>query len=174
MTNAPEDRDLVRAFLGRGDEAAFRVLFRRHTPAMFLLASRLLGGADRGAEDAVQEAWSRAARRLSVFRAESTLRTWLCGIVVRCCREMLRRRRPETELDLEMAAGGGPEGEEAFELERVLARLPDGFREIVVLHDLEGYTHREIGVRLGIRPGSSKSRLSRARAALRESLGIRR
>jgi RNA polymerase sigma-70 factor (ECF subfamily) len=165
----PNDTELVRAFVRGGDEEAFRALFRRHTPAMFALASRLLGGAERGADDAVQEAWSRAARRLGGFRGESALSTWLGGIVVRCCREALRRRRPQDDAGPEPAGRPRPL-EAAIDVGRALEALPDGMREVVVLHDVEGWSHREIAARLGIRTGSSKSRLSRARELLRERL----
>jgi RNA polymerase sigma factor (sigma-70 family) len=168
---ALSDRELAARFVAHRDERAFRELFGRHTPALYRLAVRLLGGAGRGAEDAVQEAWLRAARRLGVFQWRSSLRTWLCGITVNCCREELRERP---------SCAPAPDGGEAvqqphpsalgLDLEQAILALADGYREVFVLHDLEGWTHDEIATRLGIAIGTSKSQLSRARRALRRHL----
>src|SRR5262249_40840337 len=81
------DRALVEGFLARRGEADFLALYRRHTPALLGLASRLSGRPPREAEDLVQEAWLRAAPALSAFRWESSLRTWLSGFVVNVWRE---------------------------------------------------------------------------------------
>ena len=181
-----DERREVDRFLAARDESSFRAIYRRHTPALLLLARRLLGPGPRSlgeggaaasdAEDAVQETWVRAVRRLSEFRWESRLRTWLASITVNCCRELARRRaaRPEAEL-LEPdeiptwpATAGDPESREF--LESLVRALPEGYRQILVLHDLEGYTHEEIGELLGIHAGTSKSQLSRARKTLRSWL----
>jgi RNA polymerase sigma-70 factor (ECF subfamily) len=160
------DRGLVEEFLRRGDEAAFRALFARHTPAMYGLAIRLLGGAGREAEDVVQESWLRACQSLDRFAWRSGLGTWLVGITINCARETLRRRVPEFPLDREPSTGPATPGER-LDLERALAALPDGYRAAIVLHDLLGLTHAEVGDRLGIDAGTSKSQLWRARRALR-------
>lgn len=73
-------------------------------------------------------------------------------------------------MDGSAASDGAADPVRTIDVECAIAALPDGLREVVVLHDIEGYSHREIGARLGIRPGSSKSRLSRAREALRRRL----
>ena len=157
----------------------FGQLYRAHTPAMYLLALRLLGGAQASAEDAVQEAWIRAIRALSDFRWQSSLRTWLCGIAINCCREAMRRNRHalatlgSEEFDaLELPAP--PQSSAGGDLETLIRALPDGYREVLVLHDVEGYTHEEIAAQLGIEIGTSKSQLSRARATLRRRLGSER
>jgi RNA polymerase sigma-70 factor (ECF subfamily) len=171
------DETLVRSFLARREEDAFRGLFRRHTPALFRLALRLLGGDRAGAEDAVQEAWMRAVARLPEFRFESALRTWLSGFVVNCCRESSRRpgaRLPEAPLAATgLAAAPHGEPERALDLERAVLSLADGYRAVFVLHDLMGFTHREIARRLEIEEGTSKSQLFLARRALRSRLGER-
>lgn len=150
---------------------SFRALYRAHTPALLMLAQRLLRGHHADAEDAVQEAWVRAVRLLPAFRGESSARTWLCGIVINCCREMLRRRKPLSDLS---AAGDVPApptpSASTHDLESLLRALPDGYREVLVLHDVEGYTHEEIAASLDISDGTSKSQLSRARATLRRWL----
>jgi RNA polymerase sigma factor (sigma-70 family) len=160
------DRGPLQAFLERRDEASFLVLYRRHTPYLYRLALRLLSWRRAEAEDAVQETWLRATGRLAEFRGEASLRTWLAGFAINCCRERLRRteRVPSPGTDRPPA---GPAAEDRLDLERGIAALPDGYREVLVLHDLEGYTHEEIGLHLGIAVGTSKSQLSRARADLR-------
>lgn len=172
MTSEHEtpDRHLVTRFLTHRDEEIFRELYRRHTPALYLMALRLLGGSGKGAEDAVQETWIRAVRGLSGFRWEASLRTWLTGIAIRTCREALRNAGPAGRLTGDEAAPGGavaPPGPGVIDMERAVRSLPDGAREVLVLHDIEGLTHEEIGERLGIQAGTSKSQLHKARRALR-------
>ena len=133
-----DDRRLVSAYLRSRDEAAFRALFHRHTPALYLLALRLEGGRSSEADDVVQEAWVRAIARLSAFEWRSALRTWLAGFVVRCSRE-LRRRPAAGPLDDEIVGLDEAHPDTRLDLERALRRLPDGYREVVVLHDCEGW-----------------------------------
>jgi RNA polymerase sigma-70 factor (ECF subfamily) len=162
------ERALAERFWREGDEAAFRLLHRLHTPLLYRVAVRLAGGA---AEEVVQEAWLRAARGLPAFRWESRLATWLVGIVVNCARE--RRREPPLADDAGLGEAAAPAArlDERIDLERALARLADGYRTVVVLHDVEGRSHEEIAAILGIEPGTSKSQLSRGRRLLRDWLG---
>jgi RNA polymerase sigma-70 factor (ECF subfamily) len=169
-----EDRSLVDAVARTGDEAAFRVLYRRHTPALYRLAFRLGGGDEPWAEELVQRAWIRAVEGLATFGWRSALSTWLGGIAVNCARELWREGRGRDEsLDEEEhpASNASPAGaEDRIDLDRAIERLPRGYRQVFVLHDVEGYTHEEIGGLLGIEPGTSKSQLSHARRRLRASL----
>ena len=165
----PIDADLLDAFARDGSERAFLALYDRHAPAMFALAYRMMGGNEADAADVLQDAWMRVLPRLSRFRGESTLRTWLCGFVVNCCRE--RFRGPvfdDAPEPIDSTAF-----EHALDLESALRALPPGARAVVILHDVEGYTHREIAAALGIDEGTSKSQLSRGRAALRRRLDPR-
>ncbi len=166
------DRELAAQFLRTRDEVSFRALFRAHSPALLMLALRMLGGAQADAEDAIQETWIRAIQQLPQFRWESSLRTWLCGIAINCCREVLRRRKPSVELDAESVAPKREATGLALDLESALRALPDGYREVLVLHDVEGYTHEEVSSLLGITSGTSKSQLSRARATMRRWLHL--
>ena len=162
---SPDDRTLER--LRRGDEAAFRELYRLHTPRLFAVALRLLSRrAD--AEDAVQEGWLRAVRGLAGFRGESAFATWLTGIVIRCALEALRKRGPAYSGSAEATVNHAPHL--ALDLERAIAALPDGYRTVLMLHDVEGLTHDEIAGLLEIEPGTSKSQLFHARRALRDHL----
>ena len=167
-----DDLALVERFLrGRGEDA-FRALYRAHTPALYALALRLTGGDEGEAEDLVQESWVRALTALRSFRAQSALRSWLCGVLVNVRRGRIRVDwRTIDALDAEpLAEATSPD--DAIDLERAIATLPDGARDVYVLHDVEGYTHREIANLLGIVEGTSKSQLNRARVLLRSSLPL--
>jgi RNA polymerase sigma-70 factor (ECF subfamily) len=172
-----DDRALAGAVAGSRDEAAFRVLYRRHTPALYRLARRLGGGDEPWAGELVQRTWIRAVEGLASFGWRSALATWLGGIAINCARELWResRARGETgEIEewshLTVTRGAGSEAEDRIDLERAIERLPHGCRQVFVLHDVEGYTHEEIGGLLGIEAGTSKSQLSHARRRPRAAL----
>ena len=165
-----DDFALVARYLrGRGEDA-FRALYRAHTPALYALALRLTGGDHGEAEDLVQESWVRAVTALRTFQAQSALRSWLCGVLVNVRRGRMRADWRIVDVqDVEpLAAGTGRD--DALDLEHAIASLPDGARDVYVLHDVHGYTHREIAELLGIVEGTSKSQLNRARFLLRSSL----
>lgn len=176
-----DDRRLVEAVARRGDPRAFHRLYERHTPAMYGLALRLSAGAEADAEDVVHDAWIRAVERLDSFEWRSALQSWLCGFVVYRWREIRRARGHESSGPA--STTGGPWSDEPsapdarldatadrVDLERAVRHLADGYREVLVLHDIHGFTHEEIGTLLGIETGTSKSQLSRARRILRRSL----
>jgi RNA polymerase sigma-70 factor, ECF subfamily len=173
QTKGPTDRELAALIMERGDEAAFRLLYRRHTPAVYRFVLRLVGGDGEKAEDILQEAWLRAARGLEAFRWQSAFRSWLTGIALNRVRETARREKRslvEVEGDWDVAGDSLDPGQR-IDLERALALLPPGFRTVLVLHDVEGFTHQEIGDCLGITDGTSKSQLHGARKAMRRLLG---
>ena len=177
MTRTPlssaDDRSLADAVAGTGDERAFRELYRRHTPALYQLVLRMLGGATADAEDVVQETWIRAVRKIGTFRWESSLRTWITAIGLNQARETLRRRgrSKAEEFDEHLGLCTRPvKDSERIDLERAIARLPNGYRTVLVLHDVEGYTHEEISQQLQIAVGTSKSQLFDARRAVRSLL----
>jgi RNA polymerase sigma-70 factor, ECF subfamily len=131
----------------------------------------MLGGAEHDAQDAVQETWLRAVQSIGGFRCQSSLRTWLCGIATNCCRELVRDRLPVNELaESELAKGCYCLPPKNPDLEGLIRSLPNGCRQVLVLHDIEGYTHEEIGVLLNVAVGTSKHQLFRARAKLRKWL----
>jgi RNA polymerase sigma-70 factor (ECF subfamily) len=168
---AANDRRDVRAVSESGDEAAFRSLYQRHTPALFAFACRLMGGESAEVDDIIQDAWLRAVRGFADFGWRSSLRTWLSSIVLNCCRERWRERPDAPDASADAAAKTG-DLNLRIDLEAALAALPPGYRAVLILHDVEGYTHDEIGERLGIQPGTSKSQLFHARRALRERLSV--
>lgn len=120
-------------------------------------------------EDVIQEAWLRAVRGLGEFGWRSSLRTWLSSIVLNCCRERWREQPEVTGLDADATAPGG-DMHLRVDLEAAIAALPPRYRAVLVLHDVEGYTHDEIAERLGVQPGTSKSQLFHARRVLRARL----
>jgi RNA polymerase sigma-70 factor (ECF subfamily) len=163
-----DDRRSVERFLRDRTDSAFLPIYRAHAPALYAVALRLAGGSAQEAEDAVQEAWLRAVAALPRFEWRSALRTWLCGFVVNCCRELARRHTPDSSSVPDgLVAGISPE---TLELERAIHALPLGSREVFVLHDVHGYTHDEIASMLSIESGTSKSQLHHARRALRARL----
>ena len=161
------DEELIRRFVTRRDERAFRQLYATHTPAVYGFIRRLAGRDVAVADDVLQEAWLRASSGLAFFRGESAFRTWLTGIALNYYRERRRRLVPVIDPDTvpdRPARDAGP----ALDVAQVLDTLSDDHREVLVLHDVEGYTHEEIAGALGIEVGTSRSRLSRARQLFRE------
>lgn len=159
-----------------GDQDAFHALYREHVGRVFAVCLRLTG--DRGtAEDRTQDVFVQAWRRLGTFRGDSAFGSWLYRLTINVVlneRRATRRRiaRVEAVADpaaLERPRGGAAPGD-ALDLERAVARLPEGARAVFVLHDVDGYRHEEIGTMLGIAVGTSKAQLFRARRLLRNLL----
>jgi RNA polymerase sigma-70 factor (ECF subfamily) len=160
---------LIRRFLD-GDERAFRALYERHTPRLWMLVQRLLGRDRHELDDVVQEAWIAASRGLHAYRGDAKFGTWLSAIGVRIAFNRLPRV-PRDDAELSDDLSSPPEQPSTvIDLERAIAALPDHQRVVVVLHDVEGFTHEEIAEQLGIAAGTSKGTLSRARQALRRAL----
>jgi RNA polymerase sigma-70 factor (ECF subfamily) len=164
--------------LRAGDEAAFHALYRAEVGRVYALCLRLTGNR-RDAEERTQDVFVQAWRRLSTFRGESAVSTWLHRMTVNLVLTERRstRRREQRVVAVEDPARverPGAESREPFaaglDLERAIAQLPDGAREVFVLHDIEGYTHEEIGAACGIAEGTSKAQLFRARRLLRGML----
>jgi RNA polymerase sigma-70 factor (ECF subfamily) len=169
MSTETKDQELVQKYLAQRDEESFRQLYRRHTPALYGLALRLCR-VESDAQDAIQESWIRACTALSSFQWRSTLRTWLTGILINCIREQSRKRSDKNETDCLIDEGTLVVDTMRSELnvEQAIARLPDGYRHVLTLHDIAGYTHEEISTLLDISIGSSKSQLHHARRAFRK------
>ncbi len=158
----------------QGDGAAMRELYTRHAPRVYAVVRRLAGD-DALAEDYAQEAWVRAFRALPSFRGEAAFSTWLHRIAVNSALHGQRWRSRRTNNEIPLPVGMSERGSSdrpvlRIALERALQRLPAGMRQVLVLHDVEGYTHDEIADALGITPGTSKSQLFKARAKMREML----
>jgi RNA polymerase sigma-70 factor (ECF subfamily) len=181
--------DMALVELARGhDEAAVRTLVRRHNRRLFRVARGVLRD-DAEAEDVVQATYVRAFTRLDGFRGEATLVTWLTRIALNEALGRLRQRRPRADLaavDAALADGGlivfpmspappGPESEAGRAqirqiLEQAVDALPEPFRLVFVLREIEGLNTEEAAALLSIRPETVKTRLHRARALLRLSI----
>lgn len=165
----PTDYELTAQIQATGDEAAFRELYRRHTPRLFQVLLRTLD-TQADAEDATQETWIRAVQSLKTFQWESAFQTWLVGIGINVARNMMRKRHEHLQLIPDVPAPVLPSPEDRIDLERALARLAPGQRMVLVLHDIEGWTHEQIAERLDVTPGTSRGQLSDARRSLRALL----
>lgn len=159
-----------------GEPAAERALYDAHVDRVYRLAFRLAGD-DELARDFTQETFIRAFERIGTFRGESRLSTWLHAIATTVSLNGLRRvkrfRTRETALEAADGVAGGVRSAEPdlkTRLRDAIDALPDKYRTVVVMHDMEGYTHEEIATALDMEVGTSKAQLSRARAKLRESL----
>ena len=167
--------DLVDRVLA-GDPDAERELYDLHVDRVYRLAFRLTGDADL-ASDSTQETFIRVFDRLATFRGEAALSTWITSVAYSVIYNGLRRakRTRESEVDIEFADAAPvmtrfAEPDLKTSLGAAINRLPDGYRSVFVMHDIEGYTHQEIATVLGIQEGTSKAQLSRARAKLRQAL----
>ena len=170
-----DDRELI-ARVRAGDPAAERALYDAHVDRVYRLSYRMAGDDDL-ARDFTQETFIRAFERLDTFRGEAAFSTWLHSIATSVALNGLRKvkRFRKREADIEEAdaiSAARPRAEP--DLKRRLAEaidgLPEGYRTVFLLHDVEGYTHEEIGAALDIESGTSKAQLSRARAKLRDQL----
>ncbi len=159
-----------------GDLLAQRALYDQHVDRVYRLAYRLAGDEEL-ARDFTQETFVRAFDRLASFRGDSAFGTWLhtigVSVALNGLRKVKRWRARETTLDEALTIGVSVRQAEP-DLKQRLAEavdaLPDGYRTVFVMHDVEGYTHEEIARTLGIQPGTSKAQLFRARAKLRVAL----
>ena len=170
------DEQLVVARVKRGDAAAERQIFETHVDRVYRLAFRMTGDDDQ-AQEFTQETFIRAFERIDQFRGESSFGTWLnsigTSVIYNGLRKVKRFRQREFEYD-EVGAIAGNERRAEPDLKEKLAaaidELPIKYRMVFVMHDVEGYTHEEIGAALEMPVGTSKAQLSRARARLRETL----
>jgi RNA polymerase sigma-70 factor (ECF subfamily) len=173
------DATLVRR-ARRGDAAAFEALVRRHYRAAYAVALAVLGNA-MDAEDVTQDAFVRAVQRMDELREAERFKGWLLQIVRNRSRNYssyrrLRTTRPLDSVSAAAAANPGRDAERAElrgALESALAELSEVQRQVVLLHDMEGWKHREIAESLAISEGMSRQHLMAARRALRERLGSR-
>jgi RNA polymerase sigma-70 factor (ECF subfamily) len=155
-----------------GDEQAFEALMRQFERPILGLCTRLLGGGGE-AEEAAQDVFFRFYQRLSDFDEQRAVEPWLFRIAWNACRDRLRRRRPQTELNDTSAvvAAYGDAGLLLAELREAMERLPDKERSALMLREIEGLETEEVAVRMGSSPITVRSHISRARARLRAWLG---
>ncbi len=180
------DEELVKSFLD-GDRSAFEELVNRYHPTVMNLAYRMLGNRT-DAADVCQEVFLLLLRKLHSFRGEAKFSTWLYRVAMNACHDHARRSRrhvsladspgedmPEMEHRLPDEDTESPETSmEKEELRRrvqeAITRLPFKFRQVIYLHDIQGYDYKEVAEILGINLGTVKSRLNRARNRLAAEL----
>ena len=170
---APMSEDVSSA--AAGDRRAFERVYRAHSDRVFSLCTRMLG--DRTlAEEVTQDVFVRVWEKLPGFRGESAFSTWLHRVTVNVVLSRrktvgLHHARTTDDEDAQALAASRPVSVgDRLDLEAAIAGLPPGARRVFVLHDVEGFTHEEIGDQLGISPGGSKAQLHRARMLLRAAL----
>jgi RNA polymerase sigma-70 factor (ECF subfamily) len=160
-----------------GDVRAFERLYREHVGRVYGLCLRMTRD-PAVAEDCAQETFINAWKALARFETRSSLATWLHRIAVNVALAKRRKATPVVELAVE-------DDEEAVEsdwtletplevneIEAAIERLPDGARDVLVLHAIYGYSHIEAAEMLGVAEGTCKAQLHRARSLLRERLGV--
>ena len=157
-----------------GDARAFERLYRRHVGRIHTLCRRMVG--DELCEDVTQDVFIRAWDKLELFGGRSAFGTWLYRLAINVClarRKKAGKRRERfrhDEVAMERARSRRVQTESRMDLDRAIDLLPDRARQVFVLHDVEGYKHREVAELLGISAGTSKSQLHEARMALRKHL----
>jgi len=160
-----------------GDQSAFRDLYDTNVDRVYRLTYRMAGNDDL-ARDFTQDTFRRAWEKIGQFRGDAAFSTWLHSIAVSVSLNGLRKidRHRKRERDIEDAAhiGTTSRGLDAGmrnRLKEAIDELPDIYRTVFLMHDLEGFNHAEIAETLDVAEGTSKARLSRARAKLRDALG---
>jgi len=168
------DEDLVARFLA-GESPAFEELVRRHERRVYNIALRMTGR-DEDARDAAQDAFLTALRKLSSFRGEAAFTTWLHRVTVNACYDLLRKRGRSPVAELPPDAGPpAPDPADAaaagVDVRRALLTVPEEFRAVLVMHDVQDLPYDQIAEALDIPIGTVKSRLHRGRVAMARALG---
>jgi len=172
------DKDLIAASRA-GNLAAFEQLYRRHQSRVYALCWRLCGNDAHWAEDVLQETFVQAWRKLSDFRGEAALTTWLHRLAVnnvlaerRLGSARLRMVSDSLPSEDMLAAADDTHADQDLEedLEAAIASLPPRARLVLVMHELHGYSHIEIARMSGMAEGTSRAQLNRARKLMQQHL----
>ena len=162
------------ALAADGDASAFERLYRTHVSRIHSLTRRMLGNAE--ADEVTQDIFVRTWQKLGQFRGDSAFTTWLHRLAVNVVIErrrsfaIQRERMMDDPAVLDLVPVAPSRGDLRVDFEQAIEQLPPGAREIFVLHDVEGYKHREIASMLDITSGTSKRQLHRARMLMRRFL----
>lgn len=174
---APRDEGLLRdrrlaERVRQGDAAALRHLYELHADALYTVARRITGS-DADAQDVVQEVFLRLSESIETYEGRGPLASWLRNVTRRRALVAVRSRRRRREIRLPARMGPPYRGTnvvDAVWLEEALERLPDRLREVLVLKEIEGFSHREIAEQVGIAESTSMGRLCEAKALLRRMM----
>ena len=170
--------DLTLARARAGDDAARAALVDRYQRRLYALVARMMVTRPELVDDLAQEAFVKVLRGLPQFdsRGPARLSTWILTIAARTCLDVLKAKRPAAETIPEsLAAASNPEDETAQRqmgrrVQEAMARLPEEMRAVVILRAYHDFDYDEIAAALGLELGTVKSRLGRARIALRDAL----
>ena len=174
--NQPDDiMELVRR-VQAGNVEAFEPLYREHVDRVYALCLRMSRDSAEASE-LTQDVFVRCWERIGTFRGDSRFGTWLHRVAVNVVLEQRRSRsrreaRVEPSGDLDILGGAATERSDdvRMDLERAVRELPPKARAVFILHDIEGYRHREIAQMTGAAPGTMRAQLHRARRLLMEAL----
>jgi len=169
----------------QGNAEAFERLYQLHSRRVYSLCLRMVSNTAE-AEDLTQEAFLQLFRKIATFRGESAFSTWLHRLAVNVVLMRLRKKtaivssldemtEPDEESSGPRRDFGGPDlrlagSIDRMNLQRAIEQLPQGYKSVFVLHDMQGYEHNEIAGIMGCSIGNSKSQLHKARMRLRELL----
>jgi RNA polymerase sigma-70 factor (ECF subfamily) len=162
------------ALAASGDSSAFERLYRTHVARIHSLTRRMLGNHE--ADEVTQDIFVRTWQKLGQFRGDSQFSTWLHRLAVNVVIErrrsfaIQRERMTDDPSALDVLTVSPARADLTVDFEAAIGQLPPGAREIFVLHDVEGYKHREIAAMLDVTSGTSKRQLHRARMLMRKYL----
>ena len=166
------ERDLVKGCT-RSDRNAQRDLYHRYCDAMFTIAYRIVSNRD-DAHDALQDAFIQVFRDIGQYRFDSTLGAWIKTIVVRTSLKLLSKNRKLVFTEMDEAKSDEmiliPDTLNSEYLEKIILSLPDGYRTVFLLTEVEGFSHEETATMLGISVGTSKSQLHHAKKMLKNRI----
>jgi RNA polymerase sigma factor (sigma-70 family) len=174
-TEMREDTTLVTACL-KGDPRAQKTFFEKFAPKMFAVCLRYMGDSD-DAQDTLQDGFVKVFSKLADFKNEGVLEGWIRRIIVNTCLDAIRKNQ-KTKFDVSISDveyqleynDTGLQSLELEELMNLVQSMPNGYRVVFNMFAIEGYSHKEIGEKLGINENTSKSQYLRARAFLRERI----
>ncbi|HLG36224.1 MAG TPA: sigma-70 family RNA polymerase sigma factor [Bacteroidia bacterium] len=171
------DDEIIRSCIS-GDARAQKFLFDTYSRRMMGLCMRYASGREE-AEDMLQEGWIKVFRNLHQFRFEGSAEGWIKKVMINTCLELLRRNKKmsnhlgvEAAEQIAVSEFNSNDTLSAKDLMNMIHKLPSGYRTVFNLYAIEGYTHKEIGEKLGINENTSKSQYSRARAHLQKMLEL--
>ena len=169
-----DERELI-ARLQKRDEAAFEELIRQYEKKVYTLCFRMCGNSE-DAEEAAQDAFLALWRGIDRFRQESSLSTWIYRLATNTCIDTLRRRKKQSG-SVSLDDDTSPQPQETVEhreaqklLQEGLSALPEEYRKVLILREIEGLSYTEIAESASIELGTVKSRISRGRSLLRNFL----
>ena len=170
LKDPASDFEIISRILA-GEKQAYSTIVRRYNQRLYRVAMSIISD-DREVEDVMQVAYIKAYENLPKFHFKSSFSTWLCSVALRAALDSMRRgkRHITDTLFEEDSSTEPPHSEDKMDIETAIAQLAPGYRMVLLLHDVEGFTHEEIGLQLGIAPGTSKAQLFKARRVMRALL----